>query len=129
MVGLTCTYRYTSMHARARPSKGTQSTQAHLKHPAKVRVSNIYKNSHRSRRNAEGHQNNTCKGNRSKQKQRHPGTGTTSKKEDQKRRKRKIKTGDEQYQGFARAHAPYYWPGSTQLNFRDRTRPGAVCVK
>jgi hypothetical protein len=35
---------------------------------------------------------------------------------------------NEQYPGFARAHAPYYWLDSTQLNFRDRTRPGAVYV-
>ena len=35
---------------------------------------------------------------------------------------------NEQYLGFARAHAPYYWLDSTQLNFRDRTRPGAVYV-
>ena len=35
---------------------------------------------------------------------------------------------NEQYPGFARALAPYYWLDSTQLNFRDRTRPGAVYV-
>ena len=38
------------------------------------------------------------------------------------------KNENEQYPGFARAHAPYYWLDSTQLNFRDRTRPGAVYV-
>ena len=26
-----------------------------------------------------------------------------------------------QYQGFARGHPPYYWPGSNRLNFRDQT--------
>ena len=41
-----------------------------------------------------------------------------------KKKKDRRKAKNEQYQGFARAHAPYYWPGSTQLNFRDRTRPG-----
>jgi hypothetical protein len=35
---------------------------------------------------------------------------------------------NEQYPGFARAHAPYYWLDSTQLNFRDRTRPTPVCL-
>ena len=35
---------------------------------------------------------------------------------------------NEQYPGFALAHAPYYWLDSTQLDFRDRTRPGAVYV-
>ena len=39
-----------------------------------------------------------------------------------------IRVKNEQYPGFARAHAPYYWLDSTQLNFRDRTRPGAVYV-
>ena len=45
-----------------------------------------------------------------------------------KRKDEVAEAKNEQYQGFARAHAPYYWPGSTQLNFRDRTRPGAVYV-
>ena len=31
-----------------------------------------------------------------------------------------------QYQGFARGHPPYYWPGSNHLNFRDRTGSGAL---
>jgi hypothetical protein len=35
---------------------------------------------------------------------------------------------NEQYPGIARAHAPYYWLDSTQLNFRDRTRPTPVCL-
>ena len=31
-----------------------------------------------------------------------------------------------QYQGFARGHPPYYWPGSNHLNFRDRTGSDAL---
>ena len=31
-----------------------------------------------------------------------------------------------QYQGFARSHLPYYWPGSSPFNFPDRTRGGAA---
>jgi hypothetical protein len=31
-----------------------------------------------------------------------------------------VKNG--QYPGFTRAHAPYYWPDSTHLSFRDRNR-------
>ena len=38
------------------------------------------------------------------------------------------KIQNEQYPGFARGHPPYYWPGSKEFNFRDRTRPGAVSL-
>lgn len=38
----------------------------------------------------------------------------------------KIKMKYIQYQGFARGHPPYYWPGSNHLNFRDRTGSGAL---
>ena len=29
-----------------------------------------------------------------------------------------------QYRGFARGHPPHYWPGSTELDFPERTRGG-----